>query len=146
MFTKTLLASALIAAGMLGGVALPVSSAVAAEIIVNVAPPANRYERVPSARRGYVWSPGHWQWNPGRKRYLWTAGNWERSRAGYAYHAPQWVERDGRWNYQSRRWDNDGDGIPNNRDATPNGGRRGDRDGDGVPNRNDRRPDNPNRS
>jgi len=31
--------------------------------------------------------------------------------------------------------DNDRDGIPNHRDPTPNGGRRADRDRDGVPNR-----------
>ena len=147
MFTKKVLVSVLFAAGMLGAAATPLPSVAAVDIQLGFGPPADRYEAVPAARRGYVWAPGHWQWNANRNRHIWKAGNWERARAGYAFQRPQWVERDGRWSYQARRWDNDGDGIPNNRDATPNGGvRRGDRDGDGVPDRLDRQPSNPNRS
>ena len=68
-------------------------------------------------------------------------------RTGYTYYAPQWVERNGRWHFEARRWDRDGDGIPNRLDPTPLGGNRpGDRDGDGVPNRRDAAPNNPNRS
>ncbi|MDO8595103.1 MAG: hypothetical protein Q7R45_00615 [Sulfuricaulis sp.] len=144
---KKILVSALLAAGMIGAVAIPVSSVAAVEIWVQRAPPPVRCEVVPAPRRGYVWAPGHWQWNANRNRHTWTVGYWERARPGYVFQAPQWVERDGHWNYQPRRWDNDGDGIPNNRDATPNGGRqRGDSDRDGVPDRFDRRPNNPNRS
>ena len=147
MFRKKVLVSVLFAAGMLGAAAIPLPSVAAVDIQLNFAPPADRYEAVPAPRRGYVWAPGHWQWNANRNRHIWKAGNWERARPGYAFQRPQWVERDGSWHYQGRRWDNDGDGIPNSRDATPNGGvRRGDRDGDGVPDRLDRQPRNPNRS
>jgi hypothetical protein len=137
MFTKQVLVSALIAAGTLGVVAAPLPGAAASnvEIYLNTAPPPVRYEAVPVPRRGYVWAPGHWRWSESRHRHVWVAGHWERARPGYAYRAPHWVERNGRWHYQPSRWDRDGDGIPNARDR--------DRDGDGVPNRADRRPDNP---
>ncbi len=146
MIMKKVLVSVLFAAGIIGAVATSVPSMAAVDIQLNFGPPADRYEAVPAPRRGYIWAPGHWQWNANRNRHLWKAGYWEAARPGYVFQRPQWVERDGRWRYQARRWDNDGDGIPNNRDATPNGGRRGDRDGDGVPDRIDRRPNNPNRS
>ena len=128
---KTLFA--VIFASAFGGISLPAQ----AQIIVQVAPPPDRHEVVPSYhRRGYVWESGHWEWRG--RRHVWIAGHWERVRPGYAYVAPRWVERDGRWEFHSRRWDRDRDGIPDYRDR--------DRDGDGVPNRYDRAPDNPRRS
>jgi hypothetical protein len=144
MFTKKLLLSALIAAGMIGAAATPLSSMADIDIQLNFAPPAPRYEVVPAPRTGYVWSAGHWQWIG--NRHVWAPGSWQTARAGYVYSQPQWVERDGRWTYQASRWDRDGDGIPNNRDSTPDGRRatRGDRDGDGIPNNRDRYPNNPN--
>jgi len=142
MFMKKVLISALFVAGMIGAVATPLSSVGAAGIQLNYGPPADRYEAVPAPRRGYVWAPGHWQWNGNRTRHVWVAGNWQRARPGYAYHAPAWVERDGRWHYTASRWDRDGDGIPNNRDRTPDGANRSsDRDRDGIPNNRDRTPD-----
>ena len=108
---------------------------------LTVAPPPPRYEVVPAARVGYVWSPGHWQWRGGQ--YAWIGGHWERVRTGYRYYAPYWVERGGRWYYETPRWDRDGDGIPNRSDPTPNTSRPADRDGDGVSNRRDARPENP---
>jgi len=120
-------------ASAVGAMALPAY----AQIIVEVPPPPERYERVPShARQGYVWENGHWRWSG--HRYVWVAGHWERARPGYRHVPPRWVQRDGRWEYHARRWDRDRDGIPDRRDR--------DRDGDGVPNRYDRRPDNPRRS
>ena len=128
---KTLFA--LMFASACGAISVPAQ----AQVYVQVAPPPDRHEVVPShTRRGYVWEPGHWRWNG--RRHVWVAGHWERARPGYVHVAPRWVERDGRWEYHSRRWDRDRDGIPDRRDR--------DRDGDGVPNRRDRAPDNPRRS
>src|SRR5687767_13988489 len=165
MFTKKVLVTALFAAGMIGALATPLSSVAQVEVQLNFAPPAVRYEAVPAPRGGHVWSPGHWQWRG--NTHEWVAGHWQASRPGYVYYAPAWVERNGRWHYQTSRWDRDGDGIPNrqdatpnrsstrtdrdgdgirnNRDATPDGrtGPRGDRDADGVPNRSDNYPNNP---
>jgi len=132
MMKKTFVA-ALIAAS-LGSVALPA----AAEVFIRIAPPPPRVERVPPPRHGFVWVPGHWDWNG--RRHVWVHGTWLRERHGYRYVEPAWVERDGRWQMERGRWerhDRDHDGVPDRRDH--------DRDGDGVDNRHDRRPDNPNR-
>jgi hypothetical protein len=146
MFLKKVLVSALLAAGIIGAVAtpLPVVAATNIEIYADRAPPPPRREAVPNPRRGYVWAPGHWQWSPKRHRYTWVAGHWERARKGYAYRAPEWVERDGRWHYRPSRWDRDGDGIRNDRDPTPDGVKRPrDSDRDGVPDRRDAAPADP---
>ncbi|HKA45950.1 MAG TPA: hypothetical protein VKF40_28430 [Burkholderiales bacterium] len=121
MLTKKILISALIAAGTLGTAAAPLTSAAASnvEVYVNTAPPSPRYERVPAPRDGYVWAPGHWRWSDNRYRYVWVGGHWERTRPGYSYRAPHWVERDGRWHYRPAQWDRDGDGVPNRYDAHP---------------------------
>jgi len=105
----------LIVASSFGVIAVPAQ----AEIIVSVAPPEPRYERVPSyERRGHTWEAGHWRWNG--RRHVWVAGHWERNRSGRVYIAPRWEERDGRWVYNARRWDRDGDGVPNRFDSRPN--------------------------
>ena len=139
---KKLILAALLASSV-SVFSLPAS----AEIYVNIAPPAPRYEVVPAPRVGYVWVPGYWDWRG--HRHVWTRGHWERERHGFYYHPNRWVERDGRWALEKGRWDRerfvenrgrgdrDHDGVPNRVDR--------DRDGDGVPNRFDRRPDNPNR-
>ena len=121
---KKLLIAAMFA-GSLGSVAAPATSAV---IIVRQAPPAPRVERMPEARRGQVWVPGHWDWRS--NRYVWVKGKYMRDRKGYMYDAPTWEERDGRWQRTGGAW------------------RRGvrDADGDGVRNRDDARPNNPNRN
>jgi len=112
---KTMLG--LVMASSFGAIALPAQSAV--DVVVGVAPPPLRYERVPTyERRGYVWEQGYWRWNG--RRHVWVAGHWERHRPGYVYRAPTWVERDGRWAFQDRRWDRDRDGVPDRHDRRPN--------------------------
>lgn len=124
MFRHALLAA--VVAASLGTMATP-SSAARVGVVVDVAPPELRNEAVPAPRRGYVWSPGYWNWNGSRHRHQWVAGSWMRGRPGYVYAAPTWVDRGGRWEHRRGAWS------------------RGDRDGDGVPNRLDRAPDNPRR-
>ena len=97
-----------------------------AAVYVREAPPPPRTEAAPAARRGYVWSEGHWEWQ--NRKHKWVRGAWVKERRGHNYVQPAWVERDGRWTLTRGTW------------------RRGDRDGDGVPNRQDRAPNNPNRS
>lgn len=118
MFTKKVLVSALFAAGMIGAVTTPLTSLAQAVIYIKEAPPAVRYEAVPAAREGYVWSGGHWQYN--NNQYVWSNGDWQAARPGYVYRQPTWVESNGRWNYQASRWDRDGDGVPNRSDRAPN--------------------------
>jgi YXWGXW repeat-containing protein len=121
MFTKKVVVSALIAAGTVATLAVPLPSsaqAVQAEIYVLQPPPPPRVEVVPAPRSGYVWVPGHYQYRT--DNYVWAEGSWEPARPGYVFRAPAWVEREGRWVYQPPRWDRDGDGVPNRRDNFPN--------------------------
>src|SRR5471030_821196 len=120
MFVNKVLVSAMIAAGTIGAIATPLPSVAATYRVVTVerAPPTPREERIPEARRGYVWSAGYWDWR--HNNHAWVKGSWVRERHGYAYHPNQWVEHDGRWNLERGRWDrrdNDGDGVPNGRDS-----------------------------
>jgi hypothetical protein len=75
------------------------------EIIVNVPPPPPRRERIPRARRGYVWTPGYWRWDG--RRYVWVPGQWVQARRGYHWAAPRWEERDGRHRFRGGRWERD---------------------------------------
>lgn len=136
--------------------------------VVQVAPPPPRHERIPRARHGYIWEPGHWEWRG--QRHDWVRGMWLAERPGFVYSQPRWQQRDGNWYMESGRWDRhqggdrdrdgipdrverrdrDHDGIPDqyDRDRDNDGIRNrhdADRDGDGVRNEQDRRPDNPRR-
>lgn len=160
---KAFLATALVAA-VLTGLAAP-SIAAPVGIDIRVGPPPARMETVPAPRRGYIWTPGYWDWRG--SRHVWVNGVWVRERPGYVYAQPNWVERGGHWRLERGGWargrgDRDHDGVPNrfdrdrgrddrDRDGVPNrfdrdrDRGRGDRDRDGIPNRFDSRPDNPRR-
>ena len=101
-------------------------AAVGYSVVIGNAPPPPRHERIPSARRGYEWAPGYWNWNGSKHR--WTKGHWVRSRSGHYYEPSKWEQREEGWHLNRGGW------------------RAGDRDGDGVPNRQDRRPNDPNRN
>jgi hypothetical protein len=124
MLARKIIVGAMIAAGTLGAVALPLPSLAATRVmVVDRAPPPSREERVPEHRRGYVWAPGFWDWK--HQKHVWVKGHWVRERKGYAYVEPRWAERNGHWELSRSRWDRDGDGVPNNRDAHPDNPRRG---------------------
>ena len=130
---KTFLA-AMIGAS-LGSFTIPVQ---AAEIYIQIAPPALRYESVPAPRVGHTWVPGYWDWRG--DRHVWVSGTFVVDRPGYYYERPRWVQREGGYYLNRGEWrrgDRDRDGIPNRYDR--------DRDGDGVSNRYDNQPDNPRR-
>ncbi len=133
--TKGSLAASAVAFSAFGSLALPTAASAQPVITVQVPPPPVRAERTPAPRRGYVWSPGHYQWVNGQ--YVWRRGYWVKARPGYAYRAPQWRQQNNRWVYSRPGWDRDRDGVPNRYDR--------DRDGDGVPNHRDRFPNNPRR-
>lgn len=122
MIRKTLLATMVAASLGVGAIVVP-AMAEARDVIIRVAPPAPREEVVPAPRRGYLWTPGYWDWRG--HRHVWVAGTYVRERRGYRYESPRWTERNGGWVIQRGHWG------------------KGDRDGDGVPNRLDRAPNNP---
>lgn len=123
MIKRTLLAT--IVATSVGSVT-SITTAAAADIFVQIAPPEVRYEPVPAPRVGYVWTPGYWDWRG--DRHVWVGGTFVVDRPGFYYERPLWIQREDRWYLQRGEW------------------RRGDRDGDGVPNRYDRAPNNPYRN
>jgi len=124
---KTILA--LLLASSATALSLPAT----AEIYVNIAPPAPRYEVVPAPRSGYVWVPGYWDWRG--NHHVWAKGHWERERHGMYWHPNRWTESNGHYILERGRWDKERF-VENHRGY-------GDRDHDGVPNRYDRAPDNP---
>jgi len=74
----------------------------AAPVLVQPPPPPPRYEAVPRARRGMVWSQGHWEWR--RHAYVWVPGQWVRLRRGHAYHQPYWQQRGSQWIFVEGGW------------------------------------------
>lgn len=159
---RSLTLAALILAGA-AAAPLPSLAASNVSLYIGSAPPAPLYERIPAPRHGYVWAPGHWNWNG--HRHVWAPGYWVVERPGYAYQAPAWHQARGGWymepgrwtaygghahgyrdrdrdgvpdRYEARRgWDRDRDGIPDRYERHHRGG-RWDEDRDGVPNRYDR--------
>jgi hypothetical protein len=90
MKLKQSLAALLIGAGM------TTMSALAAEVVVRVAPPAAIVEhRSASPGRDYVWIPGYHNWDG--HRHVWVAGRWELPPHAHA-----------RW--EAHRWERRGDG------------------------------------
>jgi hypothetical protein len=113
---------------------VPVASSAQA-IVIREAPPPMREERIPEARRGWEWAPGHWAWRHGQ--YVWVEGHWLRERHGMHWVPERWAERNGHWEMVAGHWerghrdydrrmgapgwrDNDRDGVPNRYDAHPN--------------------------
>lgn len=138
MFKLSWLAAAAVVS--LGSIATP-AAASPAGMTVRVGPPVLREEALPAPRRGYDWTPGYWNWDRRHNRHQWVAGNWVRSRPGYVYAQPMWVERGNRWELRRGAWgrgDMDRDGVRNSRDR--------DRDGDGTVNSRDRAPNDPRRN
>lgn len=64
------------------------------------APPPPRVEQ-PGPRAGFVWIPGHWNWNG---RWDWSAGHWERARASQIWVQGTWELRGGRYVWVDGHW------------------------------------------
>jgi len=99
------------------GFALP---SLAADVYIDVAPPARRAEVI-QHREGYVWAPGVYQYNHGK--HVWVAGHLVAERKGYSYAPDRWVAHDNnKWTYQRGGWnkDSDHDGTPDRLDNHPN--------------------------
>jgi hypothetical protein len=95
---KALLASLLMNSATL----LLSQAALAKDITVDVAPPADRHEAVPNPRAGYVWAPGHWEWTG--RFYSWTAGSWVVEHRHQQWVADRWEQVGTQWHYQQGHW------------------------------------------
>jgi len=98
--------STLLVAAALAAAALPAAAQVSVNInvpgLIQVAPPAPRYEPMPGPRAGQVWVPGHWQWN--ERAYVWRTGYWQAARPDHAYAPGRWVQADGGWRWREGDW------------------------------------------
>ncbi|MBK9134489.1 MAG: hypothetical protein IPM15_09150 [Betaproteobacteria bacterium] len=131
--SKSLFATLALAAGTLGAAtAAEANSGPAVQWSVTIGSPgvpvhAPRHVHVPAPR--HVHAPV----------VVLPAPHLQHVRIGHRAHVPHRAPA----YHEPRRWDADGDGIPNRRDRVYNP--RWDRDGDGIPNRHDRHPGYPDR-
>jgi hypothetical protein len=94
---------ALLASLLLNASALLVSqAAMAKDITVDVAPPADRHEAVPKPRAGYVWAPGHWEWSG--RFYSWTTGTWIVQHRDQQWVADRWEQVGSQYHYLPGHW------------------------------------------
>jgi hypothetical protein len=79
-------------------------SAVAADIVVKIAPPAAVVEtRGAAPGPGYVWIGGYQRWDG--NAYVWVPGRWETPpRAGARWVAHRWVHRGGGYVFVEGHW------------------------------------------
>jgi hypothetical protein len=77
-------------------------SALARNVIIEIAPPDARVEVVPVQRHGYTWAPGYWGWQ--RNQHVWVKGHPIRARSGYAWTSDRWNQVNGRYQFQPGRW------------------------------------------
>ncbi len=69
--------------------------------VVYQEPPAPQIETV-SARSGFVWVRGRWDWQNGQ--WAWVGGRWERERAGYGWSEGRWERRGNSWHWIEGTW------------------------------------------
>lgn len=98
-----LLAGALAVAGGFALQSTPAEARATVSIYATTAPPPLREEVVPGPRRGYVWTPGYWNWS--HRHYTWQRGHFVRERHGYNWTPARWEQDGNRWRYHGGRWD-----------------------------------------
>lgn len=89
---------------VLFGVALGIGTAVAADVVVKVAPPAPVVEeRGVAPSPNHVWIGGYHTWNG--SAYVWTPGRWDVPPRPHAvWVAPRWQRRHGGYVFVEGRW------------------------------------------
>lgn len=72
-------------------------------VVVSGPPPAPVPENPPPAPNAQaVWVAGYWHWTG--MQYAWIPGHWDAPPAGAVWSAPTYVQRDGRYVYESGQW------------------------------------------
>lgn len=106
MFTlhSRIFAGLAVAGGLIGTAAVSTASA-AVDVSLNIAPPEERVEVVPGPRRGYMWSPGYWEWRG--RHHFWVPGHWVRPRTGYHWYRDRWDRYGDRWVFYRGHWERD---------------------------------------
>jgi hypothetical protein len=102
MSTKTVL---LCTAMGIAAIAAPMFASARTYIDVDIAPPESRVEVIPSARAGYAWTPGYYNYSG--HRHVWVGGRYVRERHDHHWTADRWEQRGTRWHHEAGRWDHD---------------------------------------
>lgn len=100
--TLSISIAALVAVSAAAWLPLPAMAQSGVSLVINTAPPTPRFETVPTARQGYAWAPGYWNWDG--RRHVWMAGHWEAARDGHQYRPNEWVRDGGGYRLQSGGW------------------------------------------
>ncbi len=74
-----------------------------AEIVTDTPPPPSRVEHAPPPRDGYLWSPGHWEWNT--HSYVWISGTWIIERRAAHWVADRWEQVGSQWHFVAGHWE-----------------------------------------
>src|SRR5580765_2301858 len=90
---------------LLAGSALAAPAHAQINLSINVAPPAPRYEVIPTMQPGYVWAPGYWGWSG--ERHVWVRGRPIAQREGYRWAPDRWDQRDQGYYRTAGRWERD---------------------------------------
>src|SRR5258708_2785502 len=90
--------------GLIFAGSLMAGSALAADVIIRVAPPRPMVEsRGHAPGRDYVWINGFHRWDG--RAYAWVPGRWERPPRRHArWVAPRYAHRGGGWVYTEGHW------------------------------------------
>ncbi len=81
-----------------------------AQISFNIAPPAPRYEVVPTIPSGHVWAPGYWGLSG--ERHVWVRGRTIVHREGFRWEPDRWEQRDRTFFRTAGHWERDHDFKP----------------------------------
>jgi hypothetical protein len=74
----------------------------AASVVSDVAPPPARAENV-APRAGYIWAPGHWDWNG--HSYAWVSGSYVFDRRPATWAPDHWEQSGAQWQYVPGHWE-----------------------------------------
>jgi hypothetical protein len=87
-----------------GGAVAGMSIPAAAQTYVQMAPPAPRYEQIPSPPgASYYWEPGYWSWNG--YRYVWVHGHYGyRPYSGAIWRPGHWRQGPNGWYWVPGHW------------------------------------------
>ena len=106
MKIRKTIGGAVLALGVMGATTLAAAASSTGEIELTLPPPPARYEVVPQPRAGYIYQPGHYEWDG--RAYVWREGLFIEKREGHVY-TPYGLEHRGdMWYYRRGHWDDQG--------------------------------------
>jgi hypothetical protein len=87
---------------VLGGTITSGTASAGTHDVSEVAPPPTRIENVPP-RQGFIWAPGHWEWNG--HSYAWLSGNYIYEQRYAKWIPDHWEQVGSKWRHIAGRWE-----------------------------------------